>query len=174
MGSVPGYTLRALQSGDFAQLHAVEASATDRLIQHGAGELQFLPAPTAAHFERGFAGCGTWVAADAAGVAVGYLRAHDIGGIFWIHQVSVHADHAGRGLGRALVFAALDHARWAFHSAAGLSTYRDIAFNAPFYERLGFLRADPASLPPEILARFEAECPPGCPPERRTIMIRKL
>ena len=52
--------------------------------------------------------------------------------------MSVHPDHARRGLGRQLI----DHAAaWATREGlAGLTltTYADVPWNAPYYARLGF------------------------------------
>ena len=55
-----------------------------------------------------------------------------------LEQLAVHPDHARRGLGTALVQAAREEARWAGHDRLSLTTYRDVAFNEPFYRRLGF------------------------------------
>ncbi len=69
---------------------------------------------------------------------VAYLLAEVVDGYGHIEQVSVHPDHARRGLGRQLI----DHAAaWATREGlAGLTltTYADVPWNAPYYARLGF------------------------------------
>jgi len=59
----------------------------------------------------------------------------------------------GRGIGTALVQAACEEARWAGHRSLTLCTFRDVAWNGPFYRRLGFVE-DPD--PPAHVARIRA------------------
>lgn len=69
------------------------------------------------------------------GPIAGYLLAEPVDGALHIEQVSVHPDHARRGIGRALIE----------HLAAGtdapaltLTTFADVPWNAPYYARCGF------------------------------------
>ncbi|MGH3833592.1 MAG: GNAT family N-acetyltransferase, partial [Pseudonocardiaceae bacterium] len=55
-----------------------------------------------------------------------------------VEQISVHPDHARQGLGKTLLDTA---AAWAGQhglAALTLTTYADVPWNAPYYERLGF------------------------------------
>lgn len=75
---------------------------------------------------------------------VGFAQVLEIEGEAHLEQVSVHPDHGRRGVGAALVRAAMEEARWAGFDRLSLVTYRDVPWNAPFYERLGFTElADP-------------------------------
>ncbi|MEV6907313.1 GNAT family N-acetyltransferase [Amycolatopsis sp. NPDC051071] len=78
-----------------------------------------------------------WVFDDDGPVA--YLLADVVDGHGHIEQVSVHPDHARRGLGRRLI----EHAAaWAAREGlAGLTltTYAEVPWNAPYYARLGFV-----------------------------------
>ncbi|OXM42340.1 GNAT family N-acetyltransferase [Amycolatopsis alba] len=69
---------------------------------------------------------------------VAYLLAEIVDGHGHIEQVSVHPEHARRGLGRLLI----EHAgEWASREGlAGLTltTYAEVPWNAPYYARLGF------------------------------------
>lgn len=79
-----------------------------------------------------------WVFADEQDRPVAYLLVDAVDGYAHIEQVSVHPSHARRGLGRQLLDAA---ERWADqHGLAGLTltTYSEVPWNAPYYERLGF------------------------------------
>ncbi|RSM72028.1 GNAT family N-acetyltransferase [Amycolatopsis sp. WAC 01375] len=86
-----------------------------------------------------------WVQ-DAGDGPVAYLLAEVVDGHGHIEQVSVHPDHARRGLGRRLI----EHAAgWASREGlAGLTltTYAEVPWNAPYYARLGFVTLDEESL----------------------------
>jgi GNAT superfamily N-acetyltransferase len=79
-----------------------------------------------------------WVTVDDADRPVAYLIAEWVDGCIHIEQVSVHPDAAGRRIGRGLV----EHlAAWARERAAPaltLTTFAEVPWNAPYYERLGF------------------------------------
>ncbi|MBS42200.1 MAG: GNAT family N-acetyltransferase [Nocardioides sp.] len=68
----------------------------------------------------------------------------------WAHleQLSVLPTHQGRGVGRALVEAARERARWDGHRRLSLCTYRDVPWNGPFYRSAGFEEVDEAHLQP--------------------------
>ena len=67
-----------------------------------------------------------------------------------IWQLSVLPEHGRQGLGRSLVRAACDWARRQGCDAITLTTFRDVPWNGPFYESLGFVTVDP--LPPGLQA----------------------
>ncbi|WP_122818169.1 GNAT family N-acetyltransferase [Nocardioides pantholopis] len=75
---------------------------------------------------------------------VGFAHVLEIDGAAHLEQLAVHPDHGRQGIGAALVRAAMEEARWAGFDRMSLSTYRDVPWNGPFYERLGFVAvADP-------------------------------
>ena len=55
-----------------------------------------------------------------------------------IHNLAIHPDHHGRGLGRLLVAKAVDLARDNRCSSVSLVTHADIPSNVALYEHLGF------------------------------------
>ncbi|MFF3004633.1 GNAT family N-acetyltransferase [Kitasatospora sp. NPDC057940] len=90
------------------------------------------------------------------GPIAGYLLAEPVDGALHIEQVSVHPDHARRGIGRALIE----------HLAAGtdapaltLTTFADVPWNAPYYARCGFRPLADHELTPGLreIRRKEAE-----------------
>ncbi|MEU7283459.1 GNAT family N-acetyltransferase [Streptomyces sp. NPDC045431] len=77
-----------------------------------------------------------WVRED--GHPVAYVIADVIDGNGHIEQVSVNPSHARRGIGKALIE---EVARWARDKgcpALTLTTFTAVAWNGPYYERLGF------------------------------------
>ena len=107
-----------------------------------------------------------WVAVDADDRPVAYLVSSVVDGCPHVEQVSVAPAHARRGLGAALLdhLAALAAAEG--RSALTLTTFRDVPWNAPYYERLGFAVIAPADQGPELAALVaeEAERIPGDAP----------
>lgn len=83
-------------------------------------------------------GCRAWVWVDENDRPIAYLIADLVDGNGHVEQVTVHPDHSGQQVGRALI----EHAaRWAGSQGAQsltLTTFTDVAWNGPYYERLGF------------------------------------
>ena len=79
-----------------------------------------------------------WVITDGADRPVAYLLIDMVDGNAYVEQVSVHPEHARRGLGRTLLDTAAAWAEQHGLSALTLSTYSNVPWNAPYYERLGF------------------------------------
>ena len=55
-------------------------------------------------------------------------------------------------------------------ASISLSTFRDVAWNEPFYAKLGFRPLDPATLGPTYRALLEREAALGLPMQRRVVM----
>lgn len=125
-------------------------------------------------FAARVSGKGGWVAAGEAGKPLGFAVAGDVEGVFWLEQISVDPNHGRQGIGTALLKAVLEHARWAFYSTIMLSTFRKVPFNRPWYERHGFMEANPTDLPPDLLKKFMQEVPPGVLASNRLVMVKRL
>ncbi len=111
-----------------------------------------------------------WVAADPDPVAFIVVAALD--GAAHIEQLSVHPSHARRGIGRRLI----DHVEaWATEqglSALTLTTFRDVPWNGPYYERLGF-RVLP-ELTPGLAVVVAEETARGLDPATRVCLRREI
>ena len=64
-------------------------------------------------------------------------------GSLHLEQLSVHPDHGRRGLGRALLRAAVSWAGDDGYDTLTLATYRDVPWNGPFYASEGFVEVGP-------------------------------
>lgn len=168
-----GYQLRGFDHGDLEALWHIERRATGLLADQGYPQL-VLSELSLTEFETSLTGKGVWVAAGRGNDAIGYACAGQVDTLFWLHQMSVDPAHGNNGIGTALLAAVVDHAKWAFHNAIGLTTFKDVAFNAPFYSKAGFLRVNRDSAAAWLQQQFDDECPHGVDPSTRTIMVRKL
>ncbi|MFJ7076812.1 GNAT family N-acetyltransferase [Streptomyces sp. NPDC098781] len=100
-----------------------------------------------------------WIACDDEDRPVGYLICAPVDAALHIEQVSVHPAAARRGVGRALLTHAADRAREEGLSGLTLTTFAEVPWNAPYYERLGFRILDEAELTPGLrkIRAHEAE-----------------
>ena len=115
-----------------------------------------------------------WVFADDHDVPVAYLMADPLGSHAHIEQVSVHPDAARRGLGAVLIEQA---GHWGITSGLAdltLCTFVDVAWNAPYYARLGFRAVPDAELDGSLAALRRHEGDLGLDEWPRTAMIRSL
>lgn len=115
-----------------------------------------------------------WVTVAENGRPVGYLLADPVDGNLHIEQVSVHPDYARRGLGRALLDHAASHAAASGLPALTLTTFTDVPWNAPYYERCGFRRLPDAELTPGLLQIRSREAAHGLDRWPRLAMRRDL
>lgn len=79
-----------------------------------------------------------WVAIDDSDRPVGYLLVDVVDGAAHVEQVSVHPGHARRGLGSALLQTALTWAGRHGLRSITLTTFAEVPWNGPYYQRLGF------------------------------------
>ncbi len=70
---------------------------------------------------------------------VAFAHVVEVDGEAHLEQLSVVPEHGRRGIGGALVRAALVEADWSGRRVMTLCTYRDVPWNGPFYAKLGFM-----------------------------------
>jgi GNAT superfamily N-acetyltransferase len=161
-------TIRAAATADGPALRAIERAAGARFRDVGMAEIAD-DEPMSVEELAGYAAAGrSWVAVGDDGGAAGYVLVDVVDGNAHVEQVSVHPDHQGRGVGRAL----LEHVRsWAEGRgmpALTLTTFEDVPWNAPLYRHLGFVDLAPPEIGPELAALVVAEAAHGLGPLGRT------
>lgn len=114
------------------------------------------------HSEKAFRGYITggnaWVAADNQDQPVGFVLVSGLGTGLHIDELSVSAAHQQQGLGRQLIERVQSVAMARGCAAVTLTTFRDVAWNRPYYERLGFEVCDVSRAPAlEAIMLKEAE-----------------
>ncbi|GGX52341.1 GNAT family N-acetyltransferase [Streptomyces fructofermentans] len=103
---------------------------------------------------------------------VAYLVGEPVDGAFHIEQVSVHPDAARRGVGRTLIAYAAERARDRGLSGLTLTTFTEVPWNAPYYERIGFRVLAEAELTPGLRRIRAAEAGHGLDRWPRVCMYR--
>ncbi|MET8306384.1 GNAT family N-acetyltransferase [Micromonospora sp. NPDC005173] len=130
-----------------------------------------LPVGVLSGYQR--AGRG-WVAVDRADRPVAYLITDHVDGNLHVEQVSVHPDHARRGVGRALLEHAADRAMAGGVLALTLATFAEVPWNGPYYLRCGFRVLDESQWTPGLRAIRRREAAHGLDRWPRVCMRRDL
>jgi GNAT superfamily N-acetyltransferase len=79
-----------------------------------------------------------WVGTDGGDHPVAYLIADVVDGNTHIEQVSVHPEHARRGIGWSLIERLAGWSLEQGRPALTLTTFIEVPWNAPYYRRHGF------------------------------------
>lgn len=90
------------------------------------------------------------------GTVVGYAGVQQMGDWWHLHDVAVDPTHGRRGAGTALLLDVVARAREAGAQGVTLTTFRDVAFNGPWYARHGF-RPVPEQTHPWLAAARDHE-----------------
>lgn len=168
-----GYLLRPTAPADIAALPAIERDAADLFRTIGVWEPPF-EGVRSLDQHRAAAEAGiSWVVVRE-GAPCGFALGSILDGHLHLHELAVARAHQRRGLGKALLAAAIDHARWRFDPVVTLTTDRFAPWNAPFYAAYGFVALDASRLPPDLAALVEEERREGFDMARRVTMAKTL
>jgi len=164
------YTIRPAQFDEYDLLGDIERSASRRFIDVGLVEIA-----DAEPLDPEFIGAvgafgGVFVAADDSNTPVGFILVGMLDRAAHIYELSVAEEHGRRGLGRRLIEEACRFAGAEGVSAVTLSTFRDIPWNGPLYERLGFEYLERSQWTPALYILHDLELRKGLPVERRAFM----
>lgn len=111
-----------------------------------------------------------WVALTGEGKPVGYAMADIVDGGAHLDEMDVVPDYGRRGIGSRLVQRVIDWARAEGFPVLTLVTFRHLPWNAPFYEKLGFVSLREDEIGAEIAALFRAEKRAGIDMRNRICM----
>jgi GNAT superfamily N-acetyltransferase len=166
--------IRPPRPDELEALVAIERDAGALFATVGMPEIAHDDPGSPAELEPFRAAGHAWVAVDADDRPIAYLVSAVVDDRAHVEQVSVAPAHAHRGLGAALIDHLASVAAAEGRAALTLTTFRDVPWNAPYYERLGFRVVAPADQGPELAALVaeEAERIPGHAP--RVAMRRAL
>jgi GNAT superfamily N-acetyltransferase len=168
------WMLRPATSADIGAMQALEVDAGRRFRDIGMDEIADDDPPAIDLLEAHIANGSAWVVTDTDGQALGYAVASMVDDEGHLDQVSV-AEHAGRrGVGTALTDEVCAWSRNRGAMAVTLTTFRDVAFNGPYYASLGFVVADEIDCGPELRAIRQNEHDLGLDIAPRIAMRRPL
>ena len=133
--------VRKATAGDVASMQAVDVAARRRFREIDDPHIS-RAADDQPYWTEGLTRAATeqraWVAIDDLGAVIGFAVAWVIDGEGHLDELAVTPAHGRRGIGRALVDEVLEWTAARGLPSCTLITFREVPWNAPFYEKLGF------------------------------------
>lgn len=166
--------VRPATAADVDAMRDVEVDAGRRFRDVGMDDVADDEPPAAGVLQTFVGGGRAWVAVDEADRVIGYLVASVVDGNGHVDQVSVREAHTGRGVGTALLDAVTAWAASHRLPALTLTTFRDVEWNGPYYERRGFTVMADDEIGPHLHAIVAAEAAHGLDPSTRCCMRRHV
>ena len=166
--------IRAARGAELSVLQDIERAASTMFVDWGRTEIGAYEPPTLVELRHHQQQGRAWVAVSTDDRPVAYLLADIVDGNAHIEQVSVHPRYARRRLGKALIEQAVAWARQRDLGAVTLTTFTDVPWNAPYYQRLGFRRLSDDELTPGLRAIRAREAAIGLDRWPRCCMRREL
>ena len=161
-------SIRRVETRDFDALRAIEQAAAELYRSVGIPVIADID-PYSDEEMAGFVSTGlAWAATDDNDKPAGFLFAENVDGCLYIAEVNVHPRAARQGLGRQLI----DHAVSDKFPALILTTFRDVPWNAPYYQRLGFVILEDHEVTPGLRAIREFQATIGLDRWPRVCMRR--
>ncbi|HYO72893.1 MAG TPA: GNAT family N-acetyltransferase [Archangium sp.] len=165
-----GYTLRRARPEELPMRPELEHHAAQQFLQAVHPFATQLATQTLEQLQEYQRHGGVWVAATAQGSLAAFVLCKEVDGAMFIAEIDVHPAHARQGLGRALFEVVKHQALERGYPAVRLTTFRDVPWNAPNYERWGFRIMRDEEPGPGLRAIREHETRAGLPAASRVCM----
>ena len=169
-----GYTIHLATATHVAALPGIESKAAARFAGWRVPRAvltKTTPLPTLAAAQ---ATGQLWVALSRSDDPVGFGLVEALGTRLHLEELDVLPDHGGRGIGTALVDEIERWARLNRFREIALTTFRDVPWNAPFYQRMGYEIVDEPSLDAVLRRWLEDDGARGLDRTRRVAMRKRL
>ena len=165
---------RPAHEGDLEEIQRIEVDAGTLFLDVGMPTIAGDDPPSLDSL-RGHVATGTlWVIADEEDRPVAFASASVVDGEGHLDQVSVRPSFAGRALGRRLIEEVCEWARGHGFHGVTLTTFRDVPFNGPLYERYGFTPVPDGEMGPDLVRIRGEERANGIDVAPRIAMRRPL
>ena len=166
--------IRAARTDDAGILREVERRAGERFRDIGMPEIADAEPMSSAELSAYARAGRSWVVVDADDRPVAYAVVDILDHAAHVEQLSVEPEHQAKGWGRALI----DHVEtWAASGslrALTLTTFRDVAWNRPLFEHLGFRVLNDEELTAGLELKRAREATLGLDPVLRVCMAREV
>lgn len=142
--------IREARQGDLPGLREIERRAGELFREIGMAAVADDEPPTTSELLPYIEDGRAWVATDERDLPVAYLLLDVIDHNGHIEQVSVDPSHSRRGQGQLLIDRAAAWAREHGLPSLTLTTFSEVPWNAPYYEKLGFRRLSEQEITPGL------------------------
>ena len=166
-------TLRPAVPTDIPIMQLLERDAAQAFRSIGYDFAATGPVRSDEELRRGLSD-GAAIIAEIGGDAAGFVLIWQVDGHAHLTEISVATRFQKRGIGRALISAGEDWARRQGFDAITLTTYRDVAWNAPFYRSLGYEEFKPEEDERDLAAVQAEEKEAGYAVKPRIVMKKAL
>jgi GNAT superfamily N-acetyltransferase len=167
------YRIRLANIDDLPALPTIERAAGQQFAELGLACLENITLPMEILVEAQQDG-HVWVITAMSGEVVGFAVVSVDKEHLHLEEIDIEPAHGRQGLGRKLIMAICSWAGTRRIKTMSLSTFRDIPWNAPYYERLGFRIVPESELTEDLVGVREAEARVGLPVCQRVIMRKHL
>jgi GNAT superfamily N-acetyltransferase len=170
------YRVRLAGAADVPLLAPLERAAAGRFATIGLERIAQGRPTSETEYRAAIAGGRLWVVvAEEGGPAVGLVIADLLDGEGFLAEIAVHPAHGGHRLAAPLIAAVADWAAGMGCRRLTLTTFRDVPWNRPYYERLGFRVLDEAAAGPGLRAVRDQERAHGVDNHGpRVCMVREI
>lgn len=164
------FEIRLAQPSDLPFLAEIETAASELFSQFPV--LADLPtdATPLASFQEAQRNQLLWIAASESGNPIGFALVKLLGDSAHLEEMDVLPEFGRRGIGSKLVRTVCEWTQTSGIPAVTLTTFRDVPWNAPFYQKLGFRILEQGELTPELHQLVEQEESRGLKRELRVVM----
>jgi GNAT superfamily N-acetyltransferase len=174
--SVDGVTvIRPTRPSDLSVIQRIELAAGELFRDIGMPDIADHPEPSIDALTGYHRAGQSWVAVDDRDHPIAFILVKILDGRAHVEQVSVDPADAHRRIGRELID---DVDAWAagrkLLPAVTLTTFRDVPWNGPYDERLGFTVLAPDDRGPDLAALMAEEAAHGLDPAQRIAMLRPI
>ena len=169
-----GYSISGLAVDEIPALIAVDLASGQLfsgtgLLPEGTGN-EFVPAEV---FAAAIPGGHVFAARDRKGTPVGFALTSVRDGSLYLDQISVDPTHGRKGVGANLVMRVVKDAGHRKLKTVTLSTFRDVAWNGPFYRSLGFREVARKKMTGWMLEIEGIQAEKGLDVDKRCFMARR-
>jgi GNAT superfamily N-acetyltransferase len=168
------YEIHPTVPADIAALMELERDAAQLFRSIGYDFCADGPVRDAEEHLRGIEKGAHFMAEAPHGAPAGFILIWRLDRCAHVTELDVASAHQGKGLGRRLLTQAEEWARGEGYAEITLTTFRDVPWNMPFYERCGYTVFDPGPERPDLRAVIADEAGWGFAAKPRVAMRKGL
>ena len=169
------WRVRLARGADVPLLAPLERAAAGRFAAIGLERIAEGRPTDVAEYRAAIDAGRLWVVEQGEGGVAGLAIAERLDGEGYLAEIAVHPDYAGHRLAARMIAAVEVWAAGQGCRRLFLTTFREVPWNRPYYERLGFAVVDEAAVGPELRAKRDGERARGVDRHGpRVCMVREI